>query len=206
VSTFVQIESADRQLLADLASAMAEAARRSGEWLACRVGCTQCCVGPFAITQLDALRLRQGLTVLETADPACAAAVHARAHSYVDAVRAIYSGDPETGELFDEDNLPPSMDDLACPALDPDTGACDLYSSRPITCRSFGPATRIGDDRLAACELCYVGATDEQIADCAVELDPEGLELRLVDALDAAGLKGMTIVAYALVDLTATTG
>jgi Fe-S-cluster containining protein len=90
------------------------------------------------------------------------------------------------------------MDDLVCPALDPDTGACDVYDARPVTCRSFGPATRIGDNRLAACELCYVGATDEQIAGCAVELDTEGLEAKLVETLEAAGLKGTTIVAYAL--------
>jgi Fe-S-cluster containining protein len=206
VPTLVQIESADRHLLAGIAGTMAEGVRRSGAWFACRVGCTQCCISPFAITQLDALRLRQGMAALKSSDPARAGAVQARARSYVNAIAAIYPGDPGTGELFDEDSLPPSMDDLACPALDPDTGACDLYASRPITCRSFGPATRIGDDRLAACELCYVGATDEEIANCAVELDPEGLERKLVDALEAAGLKGMTIVAYAIADLTATTG
>jgi Fe-S-cluster containining protein len=200
VPTLVQIESADRQLLADLAGTMAQAVRRSGNWLACRLGCTQCCIGPFAITQLDALRLRKGMAALQSSDHVRACAVQARARSYVTAIAAIYPGDPATGELFDEDSLPPSMDDLACPALDPDTGACDLYASRPITCRSFGPATLIGSGRLAACELCYVGATDEEIANCAVELDPEEVELRLVNALEAAGLKGTTIVAFALID------
>jgi Fe-S-cluster containining protein len=198
--TLVQIESADRQLLANLAESMMEAERRSGNWLACRIGCTQCCIGPFAITQLDALRLRRGLTALDAVDPARAAGVRGRARSYVDAIGAIYPGDAGTGELFDEDALPQSMDDLVCPALDPETGACDLYAARPITCRSFGPATRIGENRLAACELCYAGATDEEIADCAVELDPDDLELKLVNALEAAGHKGTTIVAYALFD------
>jgi Fe-S-cluster containining protein len=198
VQTLVQIETADRQLLASIADSMAEAARRSGEWLACRLGCTQCCIGAFAITQLDAMRLRQGMADLEASDPARAAAVRARSQSYVDAIAAVYPGDPGTGELFDEDNLPASMDELTCPALDPETGGCDLYAARPVTCRSFGPATKIGDDRLAACELCYAGATDEQIAGCAVEVDPEGLENQLVEALDGAGIKGTTIVAYAL--------
>jgi Fe-S-cluster containining protein len=194
----VQIESADRQLLAEIAGTMAVAVCRSGEWIACRIGCTQCCIGPFAITQLDALRLRQGMAALESSDPARAAAVRARAASYMASIGTIYPGDTGTGQLFDEDDLPSSMDDLVCPGLDPDTGACDVYDARPVTCRSFGPATRIGDNRLAACELCYVGAADEQIAGCAVELDTEGLEAKLVETLEAAGLKGTTIVAYAL--------
>jgi Fe-S-cluster containining protein len=183
VSSLIQIENADRDLLASIAASMVEATRRSGSWLACRLGCTQCCIGPFAITQLDVLRLRSGLAALEASDPA----------------RAVYPGDPCTGELFGEQDLPDSTDELPCPALDPATGACDLYDARPITCRSFGPATKIGEGRLAACELCYVGATDAEIAACAVELDPEGLELTLVEALEKAGRKGVTIVGYALV-------
>ena len=198
VATLVQIESADRQLLAEIADTMAEAARRSGAWLACRIGCTQCCISPFGITQLDALRLRRGMEELERADPVRAGAVRVRAEAYITQIAAIYPGDAGTGELFDEHELPDSMDELPCPALDPATGACDLYDARPITCRSFGPATRIGDDRLAACELCYVGASDAEIAACAVELDPDGLEAGLVEALEARGAKGTTIVAYAV--------
>jgi len=199
VSSLIQIENADRDLLTSIAASMVEATRRSGSWLACRLGCTQCCIGPFAITQLDVLRLRSGLAALEASDPARAAAVRARAAAYVEKIAPVYPGDPGTGELFGEQDLPDSTDELPCPALDPATGACDLYDARPITCRSFGPATKIGDGRLAACELCYVGATDAEIAACAVELDPEGLELTLVEALEKAGRKGVTIVGYALV-------
>jgi Fe-S-cluster containining protein len=194
LTTLVQIESADRQLLAGIAGSMDDAVRRSGHWIACRVGCTQCCIGAFGISQLDALRLRQGMAALQAADPARAAAVRERAAVYVREIAPVYPG-----ELFDEDNLPPSLEDLPCPALDPDTGACDVYPARPITCRSFGPATRIGDNRLAACELCYEGATDEEMEACAVEVDPEGLEARLVEALETAGFQGTTIIAYALI-------
>ena len=56
-------------------AAFAEAARRSGSWLLCRPGCTQCCLGEFPITQLDAARLRRGLAELETRDPERAARV-----------------------------------------------------------------------------------------------------------------------------------
>ncbi len=63
------VPSGDRKLVQIIDSALAEAARKSGEWLVCRPGCTQCCMGPFAINQLDAERLRHGLGELETRDP-----------------------------------------------------------------------------------------------------------------------------------------
>lgn len=196
--SLVQIESADRQLLGRISEALEQAARRSGEWLVCRPGCTQCCIAPFGITRLDAIRLRAGLASLRTADPTRAEAVQTRAAEYVAAIAAEYPGDAKTGDLWDEDGLPAFMDDAACPALDPATGCCDLYDARPVTCRAFGPATRIGEEAIGACELCYEGATEEQMAACAVELDPEDLEKRLLAGLEAEGVSGMTIVAYAL--------
>jgi|YelNatPaOPRAMG01_1025707.scaffolds.fasta_scaffold00955_16 Fe-S-cluster containining protein len=194
----IQIEDGDRRLLAQIAEAMAEAARRSGAWLACRPGCTQCCIGPFAITALDAWRLRRGLAELEMTDPDRAKRVRERAASYVEAMAPFYPGDPVSGELQDEDALPASMDSVACPALDPDTGLCDLYDARPITCRTFGPVTRVGEEDFGACELCYQGVSDEEKIRCAVEVDPEGLECALLATLAEGGAGGMTIVAYAL--------
>jgi len=173
--SLVQIETGDRQLLASVAQAMAEAARLSGDWLVCRPGCTQCCLGAFDITPLDARRLRAGLAALKAIDPSRAKRVEARALAY------------------DE-----SIDDAACPALDPDTGWCDLYEARPITCRAFGPVTRTADGALAACELCYTGATDEQMAACEIQLDPQGIEGELLATLERAGERGMTTVAHAL--------
>jgi Fe-S-cluster containining protein len=198
VTALVEIETGDRKLLESVTGIMAEAARRGGAWVACRPGCTQCCIGPFGITQLDALRIRQGLLELEAADAPRAAAVRARAAKYVTEITPDYPGDPESGELWEEDSLPDSMGDTACPALDPETGLCDLYSARPITCRTFGPVTRLGEETFGACELCYVGATDEEMARCAVDVDSEGLESRLLGALESAGARGMTTVAFAL--------
>jgi Fe-S-cluster containining protein len=199
MEALVQIDEGDRRLLAALADTMAEAERRSGEWLACRPGCTECCMGPFGITQLDARRLREGLRALAADDPLRAAAVRSRAEAYIRAVAPIYPGDSISGELRDEDALPSSLDDIPCPALDPASGCCDLYSARPVTCRTFGPATLIDEATLGACELCYVGATEEQMTECAVKADPERLEDALVAAMAAEGAGGMTIVAYALV-------
>ncbi len=198
MQALIQIQAGDRQLLAGIAEVMAEAERRSGDWVVCRPGCTQCCFGPFAITQLDALRLRDGLRALDAADPARAERVRTRAAAYVAAIASDYPGDPATGELRDEERLPESMDHVACPALDPDTGRCDVYEARPITCRTFGAATRVSEEALAACELCYTGATDEEIEQCAVDPDSDGLEGELLSALDDEGVSGRTIVAYAL--------
>ncbi|HWD97859.1 MAG TPA: YkgJ family cysteine cluster protein [Bryobacteraceae bacterium] len=195
----IQIEAADRYLLSAISDAMAEAARRSGDWLVCRPGCTECCFGPFAITALDAIRLQRGLAQLEQTDPERSRAVRMRAADYIRAISSLYPGDPATGELFDKDALPEAMDDLACPALDPATGCCDLYSSRPITCRTFGPVTHVEGEALGACELCYTGASEEQMAACAVEIDPENIEGNLLASLEAQGIRGETIVAYALV-------
>ena len=48
--------------------------------------------------------------------------------------------------------------------------------------------------------------TDEEKRQCAVDIDPEGLERELLAELDAAGASGMTIVAYALTAETRLSG
>jgi len=161
---------ADRQLVQILDASMAEAVRKSGTWLLCRPGCCECCLGPFEITTLDALRLREGL---QQVHPTRASAVMERARQYRE------------------------HDDAPCPALDPETGCCDLYDWRPVTCRLFGPPSRTEEGGLAVCSLCYEGATEQQIAGCEVEMDPDGLESALLASL---GVQEMTTVAAALRD------
>ena len=169
----------DFELVQIVDVALAEAARRSGSWLVCRAGCTQCCHGSFEISQLDAQRLRNGLAELEIHDSQRAAAVRDRARL---AAQLANFGDDEP-----------------CPALDPATGVCDLYASRPITCRCFGPPVRCESGAIGVCELCFDGATDEEIAACLVDFDPEGLEPVLIDALErTTGVRGMTTVALSL--------
>jgi NitT/TauT family transport system permease protein len=43
----------DQQLVQIVDAALADTARRSGDWLVCHPGCTQCCIKAFAINQLD---------------------------------------------------------------------------------------------------------------------------------------------------------
>jgi Fe-S-cluster containining protein len=145
------------------------------------------------------MRIRSGLSALLQTDAERGDRIRKRAAEYIAAIAGSYPGSPISGELYDEEALPEAMNNAACPALDPDTGYCDLYAVRPLTCRTFGPATRIDENTYGACELCYVGASEDEIARCAVEFDTAGLEEELVSALEAAGRSGNTIVAYALI-------
>jgi Fe-S-cluster containining protein len=198
------LDSGDRALIQIVDAALAEAARKSGPWLACRLGCTQCCIGPFPISQLDARRLRNGLADLASCDPARAGRVRERARQSLARIATGFPGDPATGALAEgdeaEDQFAGFADDEPCPALDPETGACDLYSARPMTCRIFGPPVRCGSDAVGVCELCFVGASNDQIAACEVEADVEDLEAALLNELEqSTGARGQTIVAFALV-------
>ncbi len=192
----------DNRLVQILGAALADTALRSGDWLVCKPGCTPCCVGVFAIHQLDAARLQQGLEELTISDPERAGAVRARALSSADRLREDFPGDPATGLLDPSEEAEERFQDFAndetCAALDPSTGLCDLYQARPMTCRVFGPPVRSGQG-LGVCELCYHGATEEQIAACEMEVDPEGLEARLLEEFErSSGRQGRTLVAFAL--------
>lgn len=197
------LPSSDAKLVQIVDAAFADAASRSGKWLVCKPGCTQCCHGVFEITLLDALRLREGMKSLRESDPARAERVLARARGAVERLSPDFPGDVETGLLDgDEEAFETFADDEACPALDPETGRCDVYEARPITCRVFGPPIK-QEGGLAVCELCYHGATDEEIAACEMVVDPEDLESQLVcDVEDAHGEEGYTVVAFALVKET----
>lgn len=194
----------DQQLIQIVDAALVEAARKSGEWLVCRKGCTQCCYGPFPISQLDVERLQKGLRDLEQSDPRRAARVRKRAQQSWTKLSPNFPGDRKTGILAEdqsaEEQFAEYADDEPCPALDPATGACDLYSSRPMTCRTFGPPVRSGTEgALGVCELCYHGASDQQIADCEMVPDPNNLEEKLIQqAEQQSGKQGSTIITFCL--------
>jgi Fe-S-cluster containining protein len=192
----------DRELVQIMDAAFADAARRAGERLVCRPGCTQCCHGAFAINRLDVLRLREGMGTLERKEPAVAAEIKRRAEEWIAFYGADFPGDLETGVLGtrDEDRsrFEEYADDAPCPALNPETGLCDVYEWRPMTCRVFGPPVRMeapdGSSGLGHCELCFEGAGTEEIAACEMQV-PHDLEKRIIDEL---GEQGETIVAFAV--------
>ena len=196
----IKLPSRDSQLIQILDAALADTARRSGDWLVCRPGCTQCCIGVFAIDQLDAARLEQGLRDLMVDDPGRGHAVVDRARKSVKRLSQEFPGDPETGLLdpAQQERFEEFANDEPCAALDPATGHCDLYRARPMTCRVFGPPVR-SEEGLGVCELCYHGATEEQIAACEMPVDPEGLEAELLEEFEqSSGKHGRTLVAFAL--------
>ncbi len=189
----------DTELVQIMDAALVDAARRAGAWLACRIGCTQCCHGAFAINALDAERLRAGMDALRADDPALAVEVQRRAEAWLDEYGPNFPGDRKTGILGisveDQDGFEEFANDAPCPALDPATGRCDVYAWRPMTCRVFGPPVRVGEgDALGCCELCFVGASENEIAGCEMPV-PHDLEAEL---LDQVGQPGETIVAFAL--------
>lgn len=202
-----RLPAADSALIQIVNAALADAARRSGEWLVCRPGCTQCCVGVFAIHQLDAIRLQRGLADLEEADPLRAGRIRERARASVGRLAAEFPGNAKTGvldaEVFDEgseaeERFAGFANDEPCPVLDPETGLCDLYDARPMTCRTFGPPVR-AEGGLGVCELCFQGATGEQIAACEMVVDPDDLESKLLEKVQKTeGPRGRTVVAYSV--------
>jgi Fe-S-cluster containining protein len=193
---------ADQKLIQIVDAALADTTRRSGKWLACRPGCTQCCIGAFAINQLDASRLKKGFLKLQSKAPARAAAVRERARAVVSRLSASFPGDPATGILDEGEEAAERFESFAndepCPVLDPSTGLCELYDSRPMTCRVFGPPVR-SEDGLGVCELCFQGASDEEIAACEMIPDPDNLEERLLAEIEKiTGVHGNTIIAFCL--------
>jgi Fe-S-cluster containining protein len=193
---------ADSNLIQIVDAAFADVARRSGEWLVCRAGCTQCCIGVFPINQLDAARLKRGLADLAVREPERADRIRERAREAVRRLSAEFPGDCETGRLDEgteaERRFSEFGNEEACPVLDPETGKCELYESRPMTCRVFGPPIR-SEDGLGACELCYRGASDEVVAACEMKPDPDDLESELVKKLEeTVGVYGNTIIAFCL--------
>lgn len=177
---------------------MSEAAARAGAHLACRPGCTECCHGPFPINELDARRLRQGMADLAACDPERAQAVADRARAQIPVLSEDFPGDHATGALGEDDADADAYftrhGALPCPALDPETGRCDLYAWRPLTCRTFGPPVRIGASDLPPCHLCFQGASPETVEACRVEPDPHGVEDRILDRVG----DGETLIAFVL--------
>lgn len=196
----------DRKLVQIVDAALADATRRAGEWIACRPGCTQCCVGVFAINQLDAVRVRDGIKALRNLDPDRAERIVARARKSVAKLSADFPGNPKTGVLDTSPEAERRFAEFAneepCPVLDPVTGLCELYESRPMTCRTFGPPVR-ADGGLGVCELCFQGASDEEIAACEMVPDPEDLESKLLAQVGKmAARRGETLIAWCLANET----
>jgi Fe-S-cluster containining protein len=199
----MRLPAGDSQLVQIMDVALENAARKAGAWLGCRPGCTQCCHGAFAINALDTARLQAGMKALHAADTHKARVVEDRARAWIEEWGPEFPGDAASGMLGTSEEEQARFEEFAneaaCPALDPATGLCDVYAWRPMTCRVFGPPTRVdsgigGGDALGCCDLCFVGASEDEIAACEMPV-PHELEEQLVRE---TGKDGETVVAFAL--------
>jgi len=181
----------DADLLRVLDAYWDTAVARAGGHLACRPGCTECCLGPFPITALDAARLAAGLAALADSDPARAAAVVERARA-ADAV----VGEPLPEDDDEREAFLTRHAAVPCAALDPTSGQCDLYDHRPVTCRAFGPPVRVGEQLLDPCRLCFTAASSEEIESARLEPDPDDLEGKILATM--ADGSSETLVALAI--------
>ncbi|QMV17775.1 YkgJ family cysteine cluster protein [Granulicella sp. 5B5] len=188
------------ELFPILDATLTSAAARSGDWLACRPGCHQCCIGVFPISALDAEALN---TALDAADPAIADRIRNRAAASRDRLTPSFPGNPTTGELFTqphhEDDFEDFANDEPCPILAPETGTCDLYAARPVQCRTFGPPIRDDEDHLTVCELCFIDAPPEEVAAAEMDQGWRPLEDTLISAAEArTSIASPTLIAFAI--------
>ncbi len=186
--------------------AFVTSATRAGSHVACRPGCTQCCVGVFPVGPADVLRIQTALVVIENTDPERLARIRERGRASWARLEPDFPGDPATGRLMLDPKTGIETDDFAgfgndepCPILDPTSGTCDLYAARPHTCRIFGlPLPTEGG--YGVCELCFTAASSAEIASAAlpesVTDTPEALDQL---AINAGAAPGLTVLSYVVI-------
>jgi Fe-S-cluster containining protein len=144
------------------------------------------------------------MKALRAAEPRLAAEIERRAQTWIEQHGSEFPGDSTTGIMgeteAEQERFEAFANDAACPALDPATGRCDVYASRPMTCRVFGPPVRMDDPAadavaLGHCELCFQGASQAEVEACEMAV-PHELEAML---LDEVADQRETVVAFALV-------
>jgi Fe-S-cluster containining protein len=189
---YVTVPSRDNEMLRILDARFERVSAIAGAHLVCKKGCTACCHGAFAITEMDAARLRAAMDEMRVARPRLASEIERRAKSWLAANGVDFPGSLTTGILGTSDEervrFEGYANDAACPALDPVSGLCDVYDARPITCRVFGPPVRVESGEaeevkaLGHCELCFTQATAEEVAECELVV-PYELEGELVEEM-----------------------
>lgn len=194
---------ADREHLRAVDGAIRAATRRARRDVECRRGCTPCCIGLFDVTALDAARLVRALRRMRQRRADLATAIVRRARRQWRLLAPHFPGDRDRGVLNGEERararLFARFADLPCPALEPHSGACLLYRSRPLSCRTFGLPVRCGGAVLPPCRLNFRTASAATVAACTVEPDPDDIEGALLERLRRErGVSGDTVIAAAL--------
>lgn len=139
----------------------------------CGKGCSLCCYGLFEISAADVPVLADGLAALH---PSRRLAIIRRAQTLLEETDHPDLRECPEGEkrAFYERSK-----NVPCPNLDP-SGACMVYDSRPLVCRTFGLPIRDGKRYLGdICQLNFVDATD-------IEKQSAAWNLQWEDAVGAA--------------------
>jgi Fe-S-cluster containining protein len=196
------LDRADQKLVRIIDAGFAEAKRQAGEWLACRPGCGQCCHGMIPINVLDVRRLLKGMERLRRSDPERAERVLARARQTVERSAPDFPGNAAEGVLRgsreEREGFFEAYAETPCPALDPESEACEIYEFQPVACRAAGPPISFAGNSLPHCKLCFVGAADDEVEAARVDVDPESFEMSLLLEL---GLE-QSVIAFALAQCT----
>jgi len=187
----------DARQLRILDDGLSEARRRAGDAAVCRAGCFGCCLGPFPITRQDAARLQRGLVAIKEREPDRAARIGERAAEAMLAMRDGFPGDWSSGDLDEtraaEELYAHRYQMIPCPALQLETGECELYDHRPVACRTYGLAVRVAEVDLTPCRLNYVGMS-------AAEIEQRRVDLTIEPVDGAEYEEGQTVIAWALWD------
>lgn len=120
-------------LLGQVESIFRDQKERFGELITCKPGCDDCCRAPFRLTPVEAFSLR---LALEAADRPLRRAIVRRAEKSRAGAERVFADLPADPALAAGEI---SRRRLKCPLLN--SGGCDLYFARPVTCRLYGLPT-----------------------------------------------------------------
>lgn len=139
MSDIIEILVRYRELLNEVDTWFARCSLVAGEQISCQRGCSACCRGLFDITLLDACLLQDGFKRLS---PAIKRSVRTSARQKILEVQQHWSdfSAPWLMNSYPEeewDLVMPEEDETPCPLLGTD-GLCQVYDSRPMTCRLNG--------------------------------------------------------------------
>lgn len=164
----------------------------------CSPACNECCAHFFYIRMLDMLLVRQGFVESETLDKTT---VREQAMRWVAAV-------PDDVPLFAvgrredmgalaalEESLP--LRGLPCPLVVPMQG-CQMYSHRPVICRSYGyPQLQLDGTMCSSCPKNLEGVPAEALAPYCLPsrsyMEVEDLKEQCAALLGVEGWRGFAV-------------
>lgn len=124
-----------------------EEIRTTRGWWPCRRGCDRCCRQLARPLQLSATEWTRIDHAIASLSPSLQTAIHQRINTLLEQIANQTVGDQ-----------------VVCPFLDHNEGACLIYAARPIACRTYGfYISRLGDDYCEIVESEVANHQDNEI-------------------------------------------